>query len=76
MASQNHHEFLSPMRKLVTFFHDSRDRPKAKHHDLKKIVKALQNQTRAVERRPTGFGVPAQNRPSERRRNSNRKSPN
>jgi len=50
IASPNSHEYLSPMRKLVTFFHDSRDRWKAKHHEVKKTVTALQNEIRAVER--------------------------
>ena len=50
MAGQNCNAYSSPLKKLVTFFRDSRDRWKAKHHAAKKTVKALQNQTRAVER--------------------------
>ena len=50
MAGQNSNEYSSPLKKLVQFFHNSRDRWKAKHHAAKKAVKTLQNQTRAVER--------------------------
>lgn len=60
MASQNNNEYLSPIRKLVTFFHDSRDRWKVKHHALKKTVKGLQNQTRAVERSRRGWRTRAE----------------
>ena len=50
MADRNGNEYSSPLRKLVQFFHNSRDGWKAKHHAAKKAVKTLQNQTRAVER--------------------------
>lgn len=50
MAGQNSNAYSSPLKKLVTFFHHSRDRWKAKHQEAKKKVKRLQNQTRAVER--------------------------
>ena len=50
MSGQSGNEYLSPLRKLVTFFRNSRDQWKAKHHEVKKQVKMLQNQTRAVER--------------------------
>ena len=50
MFGQNSDEYLSPLKKLVVFFRNSRDQWKAKHHEVKKIVKILQNQTRAVER--------------------------
>lgn len=60
MASQISHEYLSPMRKLVAFFRDSRDGWKAKHHEVKKTVKALQNQTRAVERSRQGWRTRAE----------------
>ena len=46
MSGQNNNEYLSPLKKLVTFFRNSRDQWKAKHHE----VKTLQNQTRAVQR--------------------------
>jgi len=60
MVSQNSNEYLSPMKKLVTFFHVSRDRWKAKHHAVKKTVKGLQNQTRAVERSRRGWRTRAE----------------
>ncbi len=50
MSAQNSNEYLSPLKKLVKFFRNSRDQWKAKHHEAKKKVKTLQNQTRAVER--------------------------
>ena len=50
MSGQNNNEYLSPLKKLVTFFRNSRDQWKAKHHEVKKKVKTLQNQTRAVQR--------------------------
>ena len=50
MSGQSSNEYLSPLKKLVKFFRNSRDQWKAKHHEAKKKVKMLQNQTRAVER--------------------------
>lgn len=50
MSGQSSDEYLSPLKKLVVFFRNSRDQWKAKHHEVKKLVKRLQNQTRAVER--------------------------
>ncbi len=50
MSGQSSDEYLSPLKKLVVFFRNSRDQWKAKHHEVKKMVKMLQNQTRAVER--------------------------
>jgi len=42
--------FKSPTRKLLTFFHRSRDRWKAKCQEAKRVSKLLANQTRAVEK--------------------------
>ena len=42
--------YKSPMGKLTAFFGRSRDRWKAKHHELKKQLKKEQNQVRAVEK--------------------------
>lgn len=50
MASEYLGRFSSPVVKLVRFFHKSRDQWKAKHQELKKNCKNLQNQTRAVEK--------------------------
>ena len=47
MSGQSSDEYLSPLKKLVTFFRNSRDQWKAKHHEVKKMVKMLQSQTRA-----------------------------
>ena len=43
-------EYISPLRKLVRFFESSRDKWKAKHHEVKKQLKLAQNQIRAVEK--------------------------
>lgn len=43
-------QFASPVSKLVRFFEKSRDGWKAKHQELKRTCKLLQNQTRAVEK--------------------------
>ena len=43
-------EYVSPLRKLVRFFESSRDKWKAKHHEVKKQLKLAQNQIRAVEK--------------------------
>ena len=40
----------SPLRKLVVFFENSRDRWKAKHQEIKSRLKKEQNQVRAVEK--------------------------
>lgn len=50
MSSEYLNQFSSPVVKLVRFFEQSRDRWKAKHHELKKKSKRLENQTRAVEK--------------------------
>ena len=50
MAEEYLDQFASPARKLVRFFEKSRNRWKAKHHELKMTCKLLQNQTRAVEK--------------------------
>jgi chromosome segregation ATPase len=42
--------YKSPVGKLLAFFRDSRDRWKAKHHELKRQLKREQNQLRAVEK--------------------------
>ena len=42
--------FKSPVRKLLSFFQKSRDRWKARSHDLKRQLKKEQNQVRAVEK--------------------------
>lgn len=42
-------ELKSPLRKLVQFFQSSRDKWKAKHQELKRERKGMQNQVRAVE---------------------------
>ena len=49
MRDSSLQEYTSPLRKLVRFFHDSRDQWKAKHHAAKKDIKRLTNQRRAVE---------------------------
>jgi septal ring factor EnvC (AmiA/AmiB activator) len=43
-------EFKSPVRKLLRFFHKSRDGWRRKHHELRGRCKKLSNQVRAVER--------------------------
>lgn len=43
-------QLKSPVRKLLSFFENSRDQWKAKHHDLKTRLKKEQNQVRAVEK--------------------------
>ena len=43
-------EFKSPVRKLLRFFHQSRDGWRRKHHQLRARCKRLSNQVRAVER--------------------------
>jgi len=50
MSSGDVDQFVSPKSKLIRFFHDSRNRWKVKHHELKKSCKMLQNQVRAVEK--------------------------
>lgn len=50
MANRFLDEFSSPVRKLLAFFKKSRDRWKAKHHELKEKAKLMANQTRAVEK--------------------------
>lgn len=50
MSSRDVDRFSSPKSKLIRFFHNSRNRWKAKHHELKKSCKRLQNQVRAVEK--------------------------
>jgi phage-related minor tail protein len=49
MANALLDQFTSPGRKLLPFFISSRDKWKAKHHELKKEAKLLSNQVRAVE---------------------------
>jgi hypothetical protein len=43
-------ELKSPVRKLVRFFRRSRDRWKAKHHELKQKCRRLAHQASAVEK--------------------------
>lgn len=50
MAAEDSSGFLSPMRKLVPFFQQSRDRWKGKYQKLQRTCKLLRNQTRAVEK--------------------------
>ena len=50
MAEDFLSQFASPARKLVRFFEKSRNGWKAKHRELKRTCKLLQNQTRAVEK--------------------------
>lgn len=54
-------EYTSPVRKLVRFFESSRDRWKAKHHELKKQLKLAQNQIRAVEKSRAKWRQEAEN---------------
>jgi hypothetical protein len=49
MAEDYLDQFASPASKLVRFFEKSRNGWKAKHHELKKTCKLLQNQARTVE---------------------------
>lgn len=49
MANALLDQFTSPGRKLLPFFINSRDSWKAKHHELKKQIKLVSNQARAVE---------------------------
>ena len=44
-------EFKSPVRKLVPFFRDSRDKWKAKCQDAKYQVKLLKNRIRHMDKR-------------------------
>jgi hypothetical protein len=50
MADEYLSQFASPVSKLVRFFEKSRNGWKAKHRELKRTCKLLQNQTRAVEK--------------------------
>ena len=50
MADEYLSRFASPVSKLVRFFEKSRNGWKAKHRELKRTCKLLQNQTRAVEK--------------------------
>lgn len=43
-------EYSSPRHKLIKFFRSSRDNWKAKHQRVKKELKLVQNQVRAVEK--------------------------
>jgi septal ring factor EnvC (AmiA/AmiB activator) len=47
---QTEPEWKSPLRKLTRFFERSRDRWKAKHQELKRERKGMENQIRAVEK--------------------------
>jgi len=42
--------YTSPVKKLVRFFEKSRDQWKAKHHQLKALVKRLENRVRFLEK--------------------------
>jgi len=42
--------YTSPLRKLARFFEKSRDQWKAKHHQLKAVVKRLENRIRFLEK--------------------------
>jgi len=42
--------YTSPVKKLVRFFEKSRDQWKAKHHQLKVLVKRLENRVRFLEK--------------------------
>jgi hypothetical protein len=44
-------EYKSPVRKLMRFFEKSRNQWKAKHHQIKRTLKRLQNQVRVLEKR-------------------------
>lgn len=57
--------FKSPVKKLARFFEKSRDGWKAKHHTLKRQLKKLSNQVRAVEKSRAHWREVAQ---QERRR--------
>lgn len=50
MAEEYLSQFNSPASKLVRFFEKSRNGWKAKHRELKRTCKLLQNQARAVEK--------------------------
>jgi hypothetical protein len=54
-------EYTSPLRKLVRFFESSRDKWKAKHHEVKKQLKLSQNQIRAVEKSRARWRQDAEN---------------
>ena len=54
-------EYASPLRKLVRFFESSRDKWKAKHHEVKKQLKLSQNQIRAVEKSRARWRQDAEN---------------
>ena len=49
-SEPNEKTYKSPLRKLVRFFEDSRDRWKAKSQEAQAKVKRLQNQVRFLER--------------------------
>ena len=42
--------YTSPVRKLVRFFERSRDQWKTKHHQLKALLKRLENRVRFLEK--------------------------
>ncbi len=50
MATEQLAQYSSPVRKLLPFFQQSRDRWKAKYKELQMTCKLLRNQTRAVEK--------------------------
>jgi|TARA_Y100000310_G_C20636918_1_gene791680 uncharacterized protein (DUF3084 family) len=58
-------EYVSPLRKLVRFFESSRDKWKAKHHEVKKQLKLAQNQIRAVEKSRAKWRQDAENASAE-----------
>jgi len=58
-------EYTSPLRKLVRFFKSSRDKWKAKYHEVKKQLKLSQNQIRAVEKSRARWRQDAENARAE-----------
>ena len=65
MAGQNSNAYSSPLKKLVTFFHSSRDRWKAKHQEAKKKVKGCRTKP-APSNAAARLGAHARSRPNGR----------
>ena len=50
MAEQDDLPYISPARKLIRFFRNSRDGWKAKHQEAKALIKRLENRVRFLEK--------------------------
>ena len=60
MATQDDLPYTSPPRKLIRFFHKSRDQWKAKCQNAKAVVKRLENRVRFLEQSKDEWKAKAQ----------------